>query len=85
MSESMMVKGPDRIAANSAIPIASPIGDYTTPVSLSRAAPMVAEMPPSTMVTFSIPQNYVIILAAGCILLAGVLIGVYLLGGRKER
>ena len=83
MSESMMVRGSDRIAANTAIPLASPIGDYyTQPAVFSQAAPEIAKMPPTIM--FSISQNTVLLLAAGCLVLLGVFIGVFLLSGHRE-
>jgi len=84
MSESMMVRGPDRIAANTAIPSASPIDDYTQPVVLSQAAPMISEMPPSAMITLNIPQNYVIFLAVIGILLIGVIAGIAISSRNKK-
>lgn len=72
MSESMMIEGNERIAANNAVPVASPLY-YPQPATVSQVAPEIAKFPPT--VTITIPQNYVIILSVGCLLLLGFLIG----------
>lgn len=82
MSESMMVKGSDRIAENSTLPVLSPISEFNQPVTYARAAPDIANMPPT--VTFTLPQNTVLILAAGCLILLGFVIGAMMFRGHKR-